>query len=424
MSLNDIGRLRQSAIYIQGLAGQRPRVPTQPEALERRARDVMTERGWAYVAGGAGGEQTMRANREAFARWQLVPRILRNVETRDLSVTLFGRAMPAPLLLCPVGVLEMAHRDADLAVAKAASSLGVPMIFSSQASVSMETCAAAMGQSPRWFQLYWSRMDALMESFVRRAERCGCEAIVLTLDTTMLGWRPRDLDLGSLPFLYGKGIAQYTSDPVFRAALGEALDQPPTTQAAVTTASILALVGAARRYPGGMLKALRSGEARKAVQRFFAVFSRPALEWNDLARLRALTKLPIVLKGIVHPDDARRAVDAGMNGVIVSNHGGRQADDCIATLDALPAIVKAVDRKIPVLFDSGIRTGADAVLALALGADAVCIGRPYVYGLAIDGERGARDVIQNILAEMDLTMGLIGCRSIADVRNAEVRARS
>lgn len=382
----------------------------------------MTRRGYAYVAGGAGGEATMRANRDAFARWQLVPRILRNVEKRDLSITLFRRALPAPLLLAPVGVLEMAHRDADLAVARAAASLGVPMIFSSQASVAMETCAAAMGSSPRWFQLYWSRMDALMESFVARAERCGCEAIVLTLDTTMLGWRPRDLDLGSLPFLYGKGIAQYTSDPVFRASLSEALDQPPATQAAVTTASILALAGAARRYPGGMMHALRSGEARRAVQRFFAVFSRPALEWNDLGRLRAITKLPIVLKGIVHPDDARRAVDAGMDGIIVSNHGGRQVDDSIATLDALPGVAAAVGGKIPVLFDSGIRTGADALLALALGADAVCIGRPYVYGLAIAGEQGARDVIENILAEMDLSMGLIGCRSVAEVKGATVRS--
>jgi isopentenyl diphosphate isomerase/L-lactate dehydrogenase-like FMN-dependent dehydrogenase len=365
----------------------------------------------------------MRANRDAFAHWQLVPRILRNVEHRDLSISLFGRTLPAPLLLAPVGVLEMAHRDADLAVAKAAASVGVPMIFSSQASVPMETCASAMGSSPRWFQLYWSRMDALMESFVQRAERCGCDAIVLTLDTTMLGWRPRDLDLGSLPFLYGKGIAQYTSDPVFRAALSEALDQPPATQAAVTMASILALVGAARRYPGGMMRALRTGEARRAVQRFFAVFSRPALEWSDLARLRAITRLPILLKGIVHPDDAQRAVNHGMDGIIVSNHGGRQVDDSIATLDALPDVVAAVGGKIPVLFDSGVRSGADALVAIALGADAVCIGRPYVYGLAIAGEQGARDVIENILAEMDLSMGLIGCRSVAEVRGSAVALR-
>src|SRR6185503_2394161 len=197
MSLTDIGRLRQSAIYIRGLAGERPRVPTQPEALEQRARAVMTRRGFAYVAGGAGAEMTMRANREAFERWRLVPRVLRNVERRDCSIELFGRTLPAPVLLAPVGVLEMAHPDADLAVARAAAALGVPMIFSSQASVAMETCAGVMGQSPRWFQLYWSRMDALMESFVRRAERCGCEAIVLTVDTMTLGWRPRDLDLGS-----------------------------------------------------------------------------------------------------------------------------------------------------------------------------------------------------------------------------------
>lgn len=416
-SLTDIGRLRQGTIYTNGLAGRRTRVPVRPRDLEERARAVMTRRGWAYVYGGAGAERTMRANADAFARWRLTPRVLRNVETRDLSVTLFGRTFPVPVFLAPVGVLEMAHRDADLAVARAAASLGVPMIFSSQASVDMETCAAAMGASPRWFQLYWSKSDALMESFVRRAESCGCEAIVLTLDTTTLGWRPRDLDLGSLPFLSGKGIAQYTSDPVFRAALDQPIPQP-ATKAAVTPASVLGLLGAARRFPGSTLRALRSGEARRAVQSFASVFSRRTLEWKDIARLRAATRLPIVLKGIVHPDDARRAIDAGAQGVIVSNHGGRQADNSVASLDALPAVVDAVNGRIPVLLDSGIRSGADALVALALGASAVCVGRPYVYGLAIAGEAGVREVLENILAELDLTLGLIGCRTIAEARGA------
>lgn len=415
----DPGRPWQAAIYLRGLAGERPRVPTHPERLEERARKAMSAKGWAYIAGGAGAERTMEANRAAFARWKLVPRVLRDVSTRDMRITLFGRTLPAPLLTAPIGVLEMAHRDADLAVARAAASLGVPMIFSSQASVPMETCAGAMGDSPRWFQLYWSKSDALVESFVRRAERCGCDAIVLTLDTTMLGWRPRDLDLGSLPFLSGKGIAQYTSDPVFRAQLNEPL--PASARlAAVTLASVAGLVGAARRFPGSTMRALRSGEARRAVQRFVATYSRPSLEWKDLEKLRALTTLPILLKGVLHADDARRAIDSGMNGVVVSNHGGRQVDNAIASLDALPSIVDALRGRGTVLFDGGIRTGADALIALALGADAVCVGRPYAYGLAIDGERGVRAVLENVMAELGLTLGLMGARSIAELRDMGV----
>ncbi len=418
MPTPDVGRLRQTVIYLRGLAGRRPSVPVDPIALEAKARDVMSAEAFAYVAGGAGCEATMRANREAFERHRLTPRVLRNVERRDLTTTLFGRALPAPVLVAPVGVLEMAHPDADLAVARASASLGVPMIISNQASVAMEACAAAMGAAPRWFQLYWSRSDALVESFVHRAEACGCDAIVLTLDTTMLGWRPRDLDLGSLPFLAGKGIAQYTSDPVFRASLAEPLDGAPAARAAVTLSSVGALLGAARRFPGSSLRALRSGDARAAIQRFIATYSRPSLEWKDLATLRAMTKLPILLKGVLHPDDACRALDAGMNGVIVSNHGGRQVDHSIAALEALVPIVGAVGGRAPVLFDSGIRTGADALVALSLGADAVCIGRPYVYGLAIAGEGGVRDVLENVIAEMDLTLGLLGCTSIDALRSA------
>jgi lactate 2-monooxygenase len=398
-----------------------PRVPIDAATLEARAREVMSADAFAYVVGGAGSEATMAANRAAFDRYRLTPRVLRNAESRDLSVTLFGRTLPAPILTAPIGVLEMAHPDADLAVARAAASLGIPMIFSSQASVPMEKCAAAMNSAPRWFQLYWSKSDALVESLVRRAESCGCDAIVLTLDTTMLGWRPRDLDLGSLPFLAGKGIAQYTSDPVFRALLNEplpALANAP--RASVTPSSIAALIGGARRYPGSTLSALVSGESRRAIQRFIATYSRPSLQWTNLPTLRAMTKLPIVLKGILHEDDARRAIDAGMDGVIVSNHGGRQIDRSIAALDALPSVVRAVDGRIPVLFDSGIRTGADVAVALSLGASAACVGRPYVYGLAIAGEAGVRDVLTNILAELDLTLGLLGCASIEELRRSGI----
>jgi len=411
----EVGRERQRAIYVGGVAGEKPRVPVSADALEAAARRAMTAEAFAYIAGGAGLERTMAANRAAFDRWRIVPRMLRNVEVRDTSVQLFGRRLATPLLLSPIGVLEMAHAEADLAVARAAASLGVPFIFSNQASFPMERTAAAMGDSPRWFQLYWSRDDALVRSLVQRAEACGCEAIVLTLDTTMLGWRTRDLDLAYLPFLRGRGIAQYTSDPVFMASLSQPLPDVGAPAPRVNLAAIRTLGQMVRRHPGGFVQNLRSGIARKAVQCFVATYSRPSLTWDDLAFLRGLTRLPILLKGIQHPDDARMAVERGMDGIVVSNHGGRQVDGAVGSLDALPGVVDAVSGAIPVLFDSGIRGGADVFKALALGATAVCLGRPYAYGLAIAGEVGVREVIQNVAADFDLTLGLAGCTSITDV---------
>jgi lactate 2-monooxygenase len=410
------GLERQTAIYLGGISGSRPRVPLDIDELEARAKRSMSRAAFAYVAAGAGNEDTVEANRAGFRRWRIVPRMLRDVSERDTTVELFGDRLPAPFLLAPVGVLELAHREADRAVARAARSEGVPMIFSSQASTPMETCAELLGDSPRWFQLYWSRSDELVESFVQRAERSGCRAIVVTLDTTILGWRPRDLAPAFLPFLRGQGIAQYTSDPVFRRLMAEESEgglgdqQPRPTLAALRT-----LVELTRRYPDRFLRTLTSGSGRAAVQRFVEVYSRPSLTWDDLPFLRERTKLPILLKGILHPDDARRAVEAGMDGVIVSNHGGRQVDGAIATIEALPAVAEAVDSRVPVLLDSGVRGGADAFKALALGATAVLLGRPYIYGLAIAGEDGVREVLQNYMADFDLTMGLAGCASVAEI---------
>jgi lactate 2-monooxygenase len=256
----------------------------------------------------------------------------------------------------------------------------------------------------------------VIASFVGRAEACSCRAIVLTLDTTTLGWRPRDLDLAYLPFLRGRGIAQYTSDPVFRASLAEASTEPPAeSPAPINFSTLRAFATLARRHPGRLRDNLRSGEPRAAVQRFLATYSRPSLTWRDLAFLRGLTRLPLLLKGILHPDDARAAIEHGADGVIVSNHGGRQIDGAVASLDALPAVVDAVGGRVPVLFDSGIRGGADAFKALALGATAVCLGRPYVYGLALAGQAGVQEVIRNLLAELDLTMGLAGCATIGEI---------
>src|SRR4051794_9703550 len=363
----------------------------------------MAPESFAYVAAGAGNESTLRGNREAFGRWRIVPRMLRDVADRDTSLELFGRRLHSPFLLAPIGVLELAHREADLAVARAARSTDVPMIFSNQASKPMEECAEVLGDSPHWFQLYWSRSDELVESLAARAEACGCEAIVVTLDTTILGWRPRDLEPAFLPFLRGKGIAQYTSDPVFR----RLAEEEPARETPQPKPNLSAL--------GTLLQLVRSGAGRAAVQKFIQIYSRPSLTWEALPFLRERTKLPILLKGILHADDARRAVEAGMDGIVVSNHGGRQVDGGIATLDALPGVVDAIDGRVPVLLDSGIRGGGDIFKALALGATAVLLGRPYVHGLAIAGETGVREVIRNFMADFDLTMGLAGCRSVAEI---------
>lgn len=407
---------RQRDIYLAGVRGTRPTVPVGIERLEIAARAALSPEAFAYLAGGAGSESTMRANREAFERWRIVPRVLRDVSSRDTGIELFGRRLPSPVLLSPVGVMELFHRDADLAVARAAASVGVPFVFSNQASVPMEKCAAAMGAAPRWFQLYWSSDDQFVESLIGRAERCGCEALVVTLDTTMLGWRPRDLDLGHLPFLHGKGIAQYTSDPVFMQKLEEPLPTPMASRGAVTFAALRALVAMARAVPGGALTNLRTGRARTAVRRFVATYSRMSPTWKDLAWLRARTRLPIVLKGILSPDDARMAVEHGIDGVFVSNHGGRQVDGGVAALDALVTVVAAVQSRVPVLFDSGVRGGADIFRAIAIGARAVGIGRPYLYGLSLAGEQGVREVLMNLLAEFELTMALSGCASVSEIR--------
>jgi isopentenyl diphosphate isomerase/L-lactate dehydrogenase-like FMN-dependent dehydrogenase len=362
-------------IYAKGmLAGERPALPVDWRELERAASETLDERAIAYVWGGAGSEQTMRNNLEAFAAWRIVPRVLRDVSERDLSVDLLGISAPAPLLLAPIGVQRMLHPDGELASARAAASLGLPMIVSTAASASMEEVADATGDGPRWYQLYAPNDRELGESLVRRAEQSGYGAIVLTVDNSIVGWKPRDLQQAYLPFLEGIGIAQYLSDPVFRAAL----ETPPEEDIGV------------------------------AVGHFLSVFANPSFDWDDLAWLRDVTDLPIVIKGILHPDDAREARERGAAGIVVSNHGGRQIDGAIASLEALPAIADAVGDELAVLLDSGVRTGADAFKALALGADAVLIGRPYLWGLALGGSEGVRTVLRCLLAELDLTLALSG----------------
>lgn len=413
-----IGRSTQSTIFRAGASGARPAVPTSWPALVAAAERAMSPDAWAYVAGSSGREGTADANAAAFDRRRILPRVLRDVSSRDLSVELFGHRYPAPILAAPVGVLELVHPDADLAIARAAASLGLPAVLSSQASIPMERVAADGGGGPLWFQLYWSRDDELVESLVSRAERLGAQAIVVTLDTQMLGWRPRDLDRGFLPFIRGMGIAQYTSDPVFRRLVAERLDAGPDPDAPkpkVTPAAVRTLAAMTRRYPGRFGTNLRSGEPRVAVETFLDVFSRADLTWDDLPFLRERTKLPILLKGVQHPDDARKAIDAGVDGLVVSNHAGRQIDGGVGSLDALPAVVEAVGGRVPVLLDSGIRGGSDVLKSLALGAAAVLVGRPWVYGLAVAGQAGATEVLRNLVAEFDLALGLSGYRSPAEL---------
>jgi lactate 2-monooxygenase len=409
---------RQREIYLKGFAGSYPSVPVSFSKLEEAAKAAMSPHAFAYIAGGAGNESTMKANREAFEKIKIVPRMLHDVSVRDTSIELFGQRLFSPFLLCPIGVLEMVNKEADVAVAKAAASLNVPFIFSNQASKPMEATASAMGANPHWFQLYWSKSNELVASFVERAERCGCSAIVVTLDTTVLGWRPRDLDLAYLPFLEGKGIAQYTSDPIFQKLME--IPEPPSEKN-ISWQSLMGLREMVNNYPGGnFFSKLKSGRPIKAVQKFISTYSNPALKWDDLKFLREHTQLPILLKGVLHADDARKAIEYGMNGIIVSNHGGRQVDGAIATMDALPSIVEAVGKKFPIILDSGVRTGADAFKALALGANAVCIGRPYVYGLAIAGRAGVEEVIKNFQAEFELTMALAGCKSISEITRSSL----
>jgi lactate 2-monooxygenase len=379
---------RQFQIYLEGRQGKRPKLPIAFDDLEQQAKSHLSPEMWGFIAGGAGSQDTLRANLAAFRHWRIVPRMLRDVARRDLSVKLFGESLPAPVLLAPIGSQSILHPQAELAVARAAASINIPFILSTSSSKSIEEVAQAAGNATRWFQLYWSKDPQLNASFVQRAERAGYSAIVVTLDSAILAWRPKDLQQAYQPFTQQQGLANYFSDPIFCQVLGQTPEENP--QAAIT--------------------------------HFISIFSNPALTWNDLAFLREHTRLPILLKGILHPDDALKAIEHNIDGIIVSNHGGRQVDGARASLDALADIAPAVQKRIPVLFDSGIRGGADAVKALALGANAVLLGRPYLWGLTLGGEQGVREVVLNFLAELDLTLALSGYPSLQALdRSALVR---
>jgi len=365
-----------SSIFI----GREPVAHITADDWERAAEETLGAEAFGYIAGGAGAERTMAANREAFDRYRIKPRLLTGNVERDISVDVLGTRSAAPFLLAPVGVLTIAHEEGELAAARAAGASGIPFILSNASSSSLEEVADAMGDAARWFQLYWVNDPELVSSFVGRAAAAGYSAIVVTLDTLTLGWRPRDLRLADLPFLTGQGCAQFFSDPVFRAKLDETPEDNPLAAAAM----------------------------------MLATFPNLGLTWDDLASLRERTDLPLLVKGVLSAEDARRARALGVDGVIVSNHGGRQVDGAVAALDALVEVRKELPNDV-VLMDSGIRTGADVLKALALGANAVLLGRPYAYALAVAGQQGVEAVIRNLAAEIDVTLALAGGKSVRDL---------
>jgi isopentenyl-diphosphate delta-isomerase len=375
------GPRRQSELFTEQADAAPSEVPVSYEELESAALDALSPEAAGYVAGGAGGEETVDRNREAFREHELLPRVLCDVSDRDLSTTVCGTDLAFPVLLAPIGVQSIIHDEGERATARAASEMGMGMVSSSAASTTLEGISEELGETPKWFQLYWSADDELARSFVDRAAAAGYEALVVTLDTPLLAWRERDMKRGYLPFLRREGVANYFADPTFQSRVDGEVSENTTA----------------------------------AVNEFLEVFSDPSLTWSDFEWLCEYSDLPVIPKGVLHPADAERAVEAGAAGVIVSNHGGRQLDGAVAALEQLPAVADAVGGEVDVLFDSGIRRGADALKALALGADAVLLGRPYVYGLALGGADGVRAVCENFLADLDLSLGLVGRADVADV---------
>ena len=377
---------RQIEIYRTGKRTDPGFIPLAVEQLEEKARSILSAEAYDWIAGSAGSGATARNNLAAFDRWRIVPRMLCDISSRDFGVSLLGHNLSLPLLIAPIGVQAAAHPEGEKASAAAAAALGIPFVISNVATFSMEEVAQAAGPGPRWFQLYWPKDPELTLSFLERAKRAGYSAIVVTLDTQSLGWRERNLQLAFLPFLQGMGLANYFTDPVFR----RSLSRPPEEDVAA------------------------------AAERYLQVFSDLSRTWKDLKFLRDNTDLPLLVKGIQHPEDARRALDQGVDGIVVSNHGGRQVDGSVGTLEVLPAVVDAVRDRVPVLFDGGIRRGSDVFKAVALGARAVLVGRPVLWALAAGGRAGVREYLLNLAADLDLTFALAGKRRLADVSRGDL----
>lgn len=356
-------------------------IPVSYEELEAKAKEQLEAKPYYYVAASAGAEVTARNNNKSFEKWNIVPRMLCDTSSRDLSIELFGKKLQYPLLLAPIGVQSIVHPEGELATARAAADIGVPLVASTASTYSLEKISVEMGEGDRWFQLYWSSDREIAASMVKRAEAAGYSAIVITLDTPMMAWREKDIEHAYLPFLEAEGMGNYLEDPVFCSRLEKSPKE----------------------------------DLRAAIMLWAQVFGNPSLTWNDIEYIKGQTTLPILLKGILHPEDAKLAVMHGVDGIIVSNHGGRQVDGAIPAIEALPEIIDKVGDEIPVLMDSGIRRGSDIVKAIALGAKAVMVGRPYMYGLALAGEEGVKQVLRNLIADFDLTLALSGKRYVGEL---------
>lgn len=384
---NRFGAERVNNIYREGmLEDTTPDMPVSFEDLREEAHEAMSEEGRAYVHGGAGSEETFERNKD-FSEWRIVPRMLRGVEERDLNTEFMNQTHSYPFTLTPLGVQSLLHDQAEIGTAAGASDLDVPLTLSSLSSTTMEDVAEEMGDTPKMFQFYWSSDKAIAKSFLTRAEDAGYDAIVVTVDAPILGWRERLIERGYYPFLEGEGIANYFSDPEFRSQL----DQPP------------------------------EDNPDAAVEHFLDIFGDSSLTWDDLQFVHDNTDLPVVIKGILDPRDARLAIEYGADAIGVSTHGGRQVDGSITAFEALPAVANEVDGEVPISFDSGVRRASDAYKALALGADSVLIGRPYAYGLAVDGASGVQTVLKNFIAEFDLTMGLAGNSSVGEISSDSLK---
>lgn len=366
-------------LLLKNIQGNKP-FPICFEDLEKAVAEKLPAGPYGYIRSGAGGEQSLRNNRNAFTKYSIVPRFLQDVSELDTSIELFGKAHPTPFLFAPVGMNQMAHELGELAVVRAAEKLGMPYIQSTVSSYSLEEVAETAPNHTKWFQLYWSTNEEIAYSMAARAENAGFEAIVLTVDTVMVGWREEDVRNQFSPLKLGLARGNYINDPVFNSYLQD---------------------NSFENYVEGVL----------------ANIFHPALNWDNVRELKSRLRVPLLIKGILHPEDARLAIEAGADGIIVSNHGGRQLDGVIGSLDALPAIVNAVNDRVPVLLDGGVYRGIDALKALALGATAVCIGRPFIYGLAYDGENGVYQVMQNIYSEFKVSMGLSGQRTVAGLQD-------
>ncbi|KAJ7205172.1 oxidoreductase [Mycena pura] len=402
----------------------RSRVGPQPlgtvvfEEIEAKAKEKLKDYpgNFMYAGGSAGTNSTYSANLRAFERYRLVPRMLVDASTRSIETTIFGVTHPSPILIAPIGVQGIFTEDAELAPARAGQKLRIPFIMSTASSRPIEAVAAANGDGHRWFQLYWPKTDEVTLSLLARAKAAGFAALVVTLDTMLIGWRPHDLAAAYIPFAHGVGVQVGTSDPVFMGRLGRApivaADAMPAWPYVAADVDARFRAGDAAVRDGVYLGAQWLEECNSGLFR----------SWEDLRFLRENWVGPLVLKGIQRVQDAEAALAHGVDGIVVSNHGGRQLDGALPSLYALAAIMRSpairaaqAAGRLTVLFDSGIRTGPDILKAIALGAQAVILGRPWLYGGIVAGQAGIEQVLRHTLADLDTSMALAGYTSLAEI---------